>query len=72
MTQILDEPEAKPLWKSITILALTVLAGVKGAQYQDLIGSNTETIVTFVGIVVAIIGRWRAGGVSIPLVGAKK
>lgn len=72
MTQIIDDPEPKPAWQSITYAALAVLGGLQGWKYKDLLAGNTEAIVTVVGLLVAAVGRWRAGGVSVPFVGAKK
>lgn len=70
--QINDDPEPKPAWKSITLLALGVLAGIQGGKYKDLLAGNTESIITVVGILVAGVGRWRAGGVKLPMIGAKQ
>lgn len=72
MTQILDDPSPKPVYQSITMLGLALIGGPAGAKYGNLLSENSEAIVQLVGIIVSIIGRWRAGGVHIPVIGSKE
>lgn len=70
--QIADDPSPKPIYRSITMLGLALIGGAAGAKYGNLLSENSEAIVQVVGLIIGIIGRWRAGGVSIPGVGARE
>lgn len=72
--QINDEPEAKPWWLSITNWSQigVAIAFFTPPKYKALVGPTAESIGEIVLIVVAVIGRWRAGGVTLPMIGAKQ
>lgn len=66
--------ESKQWWESMTNwtqigLVVSIFAP---AKYKDLVGPTVESIADIVLIAAAIYGRWRAGGVSLPLLGVKK
>lgn len=73
MTQIVDDPEAKPWYYSKTNWGLIVAAVsvFVPQKYKDLVGPTADTIGTIAGLAIAAYGRWHAGGVNVPLVGAK-
>lgn len=70
--QITDDPSPKPFYKSFTLAVVPVLAVAVGGKWGGYISQNTELILDIAAAVIAVVGRWRAGGVHIPVIGSKE
>jgi hypothetical protein len=71
--RIVDE-SGKPWWQSKTNwgLLVTAVAVFIPTKYKDMVGPTTDAVATLAGLLFAAYGRWRAGGVSVPLVGSSE
>lgn len=72
--QINDDPAPKPAWKSWTNIgaAVTALTVFLPPKWQPLVDPTWKSVVEIGGILTVLVGRWRAGGVSWPMIGAKQ
>lgn len=73
MTQIIDD-DPKSFLASRTNQAI-IAAGIAllvPQRFKELVGPTIETVIEVGILLYGLHGRWRAGGVSVPFVGAKK